>query len=46
LEKLDAEVDISRAWETIREIIKISPKESPGYYELKNHKPLFDEGFS
>jgi hypothetical protein len=36
-------VDFNRAWETIREIIKISAKESVGYYELKKHKPWFDE---
>jgi hypothetical protein len=28
LENLDAEVDINRAWETIRENIKISAKDS------------------
>jgi hypothetical protein len=39
-------VDICRAWETIRENIKISAKESLGYYELKKHKPWFDEGWS
>jgi hypothetical protein len=43
LENLDAEVDINRAWETIRENIKISAKECLGYYELKKHKPLFDK---
>jgi hypothetical protein len=32
LEDLDAEVDINSAWETIRENIKISPKESLGYF--------------
>jgi hypothetical protein len=41
LELLDTEVRINRAWETIRENIKISAKESPGY-ELKKHKPWFD----
>jgi hypothetical protein len=46
LETLDAEVDIKRAWETIRENIKISAKESLGYYELKKYKPWFDEGCS
>jgi hypothetical protein len=45
LEDLDAEVEINSAWETIREIIKISAKESLGYFELK-HKPWFDEGCS
>jgi hypothetical protein len=39
-------VDIKRAWETIRENIKISAKVSLGYYELKKHKPWFDEGCS
>jgi hypothetical protein len=43
LEDLDAEVDINSAWETIRENIKISAKESLGYYELKKHEPWFDE---
>jgi hypothetical protein len=28
----------------IRENIKISAEESPGYFELKKHKPWFDEG--
>jgi 50S ribosomal subunit-associated GTPase HflX len=45
-EDLDAEVEISSVWETIRENITISAKKSLGYYELKKHKPLFDEGFS
>jgi hypothetical protein len=39
LEDLDAEVDINSAWDTIRENIKISAKESLGYFELKKHKP-------
>jgi hypothetical protein len=43
LENSDSEVDVNRAWETIRENIKISAKESLGYYELKKHKPCFDE---
>jgi hypothetical protein len=46
LEDLDAEVEINNAWETIRENIKISAKESLGYFELKKHKPWFDEGCS
>jgi hypothetical protein len=33
-------------WETIRENINISTKESLGYFELKKHKPWFDEGCS
>jgi uncharacterized protein YaaR (DUF327 family) len=44
LEDLDTEVEINTIWETIRENIKISAKESLGYYELKKHKPWFDEG--
>jgi uncharacterized FlaG/YvyC family protein len=36
LENLDAEVDINRAWETIRENIKFSAKQNLGYYELKS----------
>jgi hypothetical protein len=39
-------VEINSAWETIRENINISAKESNGYYELKNHKPWFNEGCS
>jgi hypothetical protein len=46
LENVNDDVDINRAWETIRENIKISAKASLGYYELKNHKPRFDEGCS
>jgi hypothetical protein len=39
-------VEINSAWETIRENIKISAKESLGYFELKKHKPWFDKGCS
>jgi hypothetical protein len=46
LENLDTEVDVNKAWETIRENIKISAKESLGYYEVKKNKPWFDEGCS
>jgi hypothetical protein len=38
-------VDINIAWETVRENIKISAKESLGHYEWKQ-KPWFDEGCS
>jgi hypothetical protein len=31
---LDAEMDINKAWETIRENIKLSAKENLDYYEL------------
>jgi hypothetical protein len=34
LENLDTEVYINRAWETIRENMKLSAKESLGCYEL------------
>jgi hypothetical protein len=46
LEDLDAKVEINTIWETIRKNIKISTKESVGYYELKQHKPCFDKGCS
>jgi hypothetical protein len=46
LEDLDAEVEINTNWKTIRENIKMSAKESLGYYELKQHKPWFDEEYS
>jgi hypothetical protein len=46
LENFDTGVDINRAWETTRENIRISAKESRGYYELKKHKPWFDVGCS
>jgi hypothetical protein len=44
LENPDTKVDVNKASETITENIKISAKESLGYYELKKHKPWFDEG--
>jgi hypothetical protein len=44
LEDLDAKVEINSSWETIRENTTISAKESLGYFELKKHKPWFDEG--
>jgi hypothetical protein len=46
LENFDAEMDISRARETTGENIKISAKESLGYYERKKHMPWFDKGCS
>jgi hypothetical protein len=46
LEDLDNEVEIDSTWEMIRESIKILAKESLGYYEIKKHKPWFDEGCS
>jgi hypothetical protein len=46
LEDLGAEVEINTIWETIRVNIKISVKESLGYYELNQHNPWSDEGCS
>jgi hypothetical protein len=46
LVSIDAEVDINRTWGSIRKNIKISAKESLGYYELKKHKPWFNKGCS
>jgi hypothetical protein len=43
LENLDTEMDVNKSWLTIRKIIKISAKKGLGYYELKKHKPWFDE---
>jgi len=44
LESLDnIHVDIRRARESIRENIKALAKESLGYYDLKQHKQLFDD---
>jgi hypothetical protein len=35
--------DINKAWETIRENIRISAKERIGLCESKSYKPWFDE---
>jgi hypothetical protein len=43
LEDLDTEMLINSAWERIRECIKFAAKEGLGYYELKKHKPCFNE---
>jgi hypothetical protein len=45
-ENLDEGVDISKALETIKDNTSISSGESLCYYELKKHKPWFDEGYS
>jgi hypothetical protein len=42
----DSEVEINTIWETTRENIKITAKESLGHYEPKQHKQWFDEGRS
>jgi hypothetical protein len=46
LENSDDDVNINRTWETVREEIKFSANASLRYYELKKHKPWFDEGCS
>jgi hypothetical protein len=43
LEDLDTEVEINSAWEMIGASIKISVKESLGYFDLKKHKPWLNE---
>jgi hypothetical protein len=43
LENVDDNGNINRAWETIRENIRISAKESIGLCESKSYKPWFDE---
>ena len=43
LENLNDREDINRAWESIKEDIKISVNESLYLYNLKQHKPWFDE---
>jgi hypothetical protein len=45
-EDVDSGVEINSAWETITEYINISAKERMSYFELKKHKPWFDEGCS
>jgi hypothetical protein len=42
-ENLNVRENIIRAWENIKEGIKISAEESLGLYERKQHKPWFDE---
>jgi hypothetical protein len=46
LENSDDELDIKRAWKTIRQNIKISAKESLSYYELKKDKLQLNKGCS
>jgi hypothetical protein len=43
LEDVSDDEDINRAWESIKEKIKTSAKESLGLHEMKQHKPWFDE---
>jgi hypothetical protein len=37
LENFDTEVEVNKAWKTIRENSNISAKERLGYYELKKN---------
>jgi uncharacterized FlaG/YvyC family protein len=43
LENLENNGNINRAWDNIRENIKISAQESLGYSESKHSKPWFDD---
>jgi hypothetical protein len=43
LESLDESFDINNAWEDIRENIKTSAKDNPGYHRPKHNKPWFDD---
>ena len=43
LENLNADEDVNRAWENIKENNKTSAQESLGLHELKQHKPWFDK---
>jgi hypothetical protein len=43
LENLEDSGDINRAWDNVRENIKISAQDSVGYCESKHRKPWFDE---
>jgi hypothetical protein len=45
LGSLDADVDITELVKLIKRISKY-PQKILGYYELKKHKPWFDEGCS
>jgi len=43
LENLNDSNDTNRSWKNIKENIKIPSQQSQGLYELKQHKPWFDE---
>jgi hypothetical protein len=46
LVNLNDREDINRAWENIKENSSVSAKKSRVLYELKQHKPWFDEACS
>jgi hypothetical protein len=39
-------VNTNKLGENIKDNTEIPAKDSPGYYELKQHNPWFDEGYS
>src|SRR5215813_14213001 len=43
LENVSDDENINRAWESVKETIKTSAKESLGLQEMRQHKPWFDE---
>jgi hypothetical protein len=43
VESVEGNGDINRAWDDVRENIKISAQESIGCCESKHHEPRFDE---
>ena len=43
LENLNNSEDMNRAWENVKENIKISAKESLRMHERRQHKPWIDE---
>jgi fructose-bisphosphate aldolase class 1 len=43
LENVSDDEDINRAWESIKENVKTSAKQSLGLHEMKWYKPWFDE---
>ena len=43
MENVSDDEDINRNWESVKENIKTSAKESLSLQEMKQHKPWFDE---
>ena len=46
MENLNDREDINRAWENNKETNKTLAEDSLGLYEMKRHKPWFDEKYS